>query len=244
MLSAPMTHTTFMLFGKTIMKRLNLLLVLLLLAIAIGNAQQSDGVEVSVSSGYVIPSSPMTFANYWTMQYGGGLSAGMPLSPSITLIGSFEHYQFKLNKDGVNNGFDTNYMRDIWIFKSVSLNPFADPSTMTTVSANLRFAPSGISGRLSPYFIGGIGMMRFSLSEISLPTTSVLTAGGSDISMTAQQSVTGGVETSAFFQFGMGFDIRVTQSFDMFVEARYASGLNKGLHTAYVPITGGIKLRL
>ena len=233
-----------MLPGKTIMKRSSVLLVILLLTISTGVAQQHDGVEVSVSSGYVIPSSPMSFANYWTMQYGGGLSAGIPLSPSIRLIGSFEHYQFKLNKDGVNNGFDTNYMRDIWIFKSVSLNPSADPSTMTTVSANLRFAPSGISGSLSPYFAGGVGVMRFSLSEISLPTTSVLTAGGSDISMTAQQSVTGGVETSAFFQFGMGFDIRLTQSFDMFVEARYASGLNKGLHTAYVPITGGIKLSL
>jgi hypothetical protein len=233
-----------MLSGKTIMKRSSVLLVLILLTMSMGYAQQNDGIEVSVSSGYVIPSSPMTFANYWTMQYGGGLSAGIPLSPSIRLIGSFEHYQFKLNKDGVNNGFDTNYMRDIWIFKSVSLNPSADPSTMTTVSANLRFAPSGISGSLSPYFAGGVGVMRFSLSEISLPTTSVLTAGGSDISMTAQQSVTGGVETSAFFQFGMGFDIRLTQAFELFVEARYASGLNKGLHTAYVPITGGIKLSL
>jgi hypothetical protein len=226
------------------MKRSSVLLVVLLLTISMGYARQNDGIEVSVSSGYVIPSSPMTFANYWTMQYGGGLSAGMPLSPSVTLIGSFEHYQFKLNKDGVNKAFDTNYMRDIWIFKSVSLNPSADPTTMTTVSANLRFAPSGISRSLSPYFIGGIGVMRFSLSEIILPTTSVLTAGGSDISMTAQQSVTGGVGTSAFFQLGMGFDVRMTESFDMFVEARYASGLNKGLHTAYVPITGGIKLSL
>jgi hypothetical protein len=221
-----------------------MLLAILLLTISMDYAQQNDGVEVSVSSGYVIPSSPMTFANYWTMQYGGGLSAGMPLSPSVTLIGSFEHYQFNLNRDGVNNGFDTNYMRDIWIFKSVTMNPTADPSTMTTVTANLRFAPTGISGRLSPYFIGGVGVMRFSLSEISLPTTSVLTAGGSDISMTAQQSVTGGVETSALFQFGMGFDVQLTQSFELFVEARYASGLNKGLHTAYVPITGGIKLSL
>jgi opacity protein-like surface antigen len=233
-----------MLYGKTTMKRSSVLLILLLLTISMGYAQQNDGIEVSVSSGYVIPSSPMTFANFWTMQYGSGLSAGMPLSPSITLIGSFEHYQFKLNKDGVNNGFDTNYMRDIWIFKSVSMNPSADPSTMTTVSANLRFAPSGMSRSLFPYFTGGVGVMRFSLSEISLPTTSILTAGSSDISMTAQQSVTGGDETSAFFQFGMGLDLRLTQSIDMFVEARYASGLTKGLHTAYVPITGGIKLSL
>ena len=237
-------YWTFMSLGKTIMKRSSVLLVLLLLTISISYARQNDGIEVSVSSGYSIPSSPMSFANYWTMQYGGGVSAGMPLSQAITLIGSFEHYQFKLNKDGVNNDFDTNYMRHIWIFKSVWLDPSADPSTMTTVSANLRFAPLGISRSFSPYVTGGVGVMRFSLSEISLPTTSVLTAGGSDISMTAQQSVTGGVETSAFFQFGMGFDVRLKQSFDMFVEARYASGLNKGLHTAYVPITGGIRVYL
>ncbi|HCA81907.1 MAG TPA: hypothetical protein DEP53_19420 [Bacteroidetes bacterium] len=245
MFEMPLTvYSTFKLFRKTIMKRSGVLLVTLLLAVSIGYAQQNDGVEVSLSSGYVLPSSPMTFSNYWTMQYGGGLSAGMPLSSTITLIGTFEHYQFKLNKEGVNDGFDTNYMRDIWIFNRVTMDPSADPSTVTSVSANLRFAPTGLSGVLSPYFVGGLGVMRFSLSEISLPTTSVLSIGGSEISMTAQQTVTGGVETAAFFQYGMGFDVRLTGSFDMFVEARYASGLNKGLRTSYVPITGGIKMRL
>jgi opacity protein-like surface antigen len=186
----------------------------------------------------------MTFANYWTMQYGGGLSAGILLSPSIRLIGSFEHYQFKLNKDGINDGFDTNYMRDIWIFNRVSMNPSADPSTITSVSANLRFSPSGLSGPLAPYFLGGLGIMRFSLSEINMPTTSVLTVSGSEIAMTAQQSVTGGDQTALFFQYGLGFDIQLTGSIDMFVEARYANGLNKGLRTSYIPITGGIKMRL
>jgi len=226
------------------MKRLAFLSVLLLLAVTIGNAQQDPGIEVSVSSGIVLPSSPMTFADYWNVQYGGGVRVGLPLSQSITLVGSVEYYQFKLNQDGVSKGFDTQYMRDIWIFKSVSLSPSADPSTVTTASANLRFAPSKLTGVVSPYFIGGVGVMRFSLSEIKLPTTSVLSASGSDISMTAQQTITGGVETSAFFQLGMGFDVRLTQTFDLFVEARYASGLTNGLHTAYAPITGGIKLSL
>jgi hypothetical protein len=239
-----MTNWTFMLFRKTIMKRLCVLFVLVLLTMTMGNAQQDYGVEVSVSSGVVLPSSPMTFADYWNVQYGGGLRAGFPLSQSITLIGSLEHYQFKLNRDGINKGFDTQYMRDIWIFNSVSLNPSADPSSVTTVSADIRVAPTRLSGVLSPYFIGGVGVMRFSLSEIKLPTTSVLSVNGSDIAMTAQQTITGGAETSAFFQFGLGFDVRVTQSFDMFVEARYASGLNNGLRTTYVPVTGGIKLRL
>lgn len=226
------------------MKRFSVLFVLVLLIMATGNAQQDYGVEVSVSSGVVLPSSPMTFADYWNVQYGGGLGVGIPMSQSVTLIGSFEHYQFKLKQDGVTKGFDTRYMRDIWVFDHVSLNASADPSSVTTVSANLRVAPSKLSGLLAPYFIGGVGVMRFSFGEIKLPTTSVLSINGSDISMIAQQSITGGVETTAFFQLGMGIDVQLTQSFDLFVEARYASGLNKGLHTAYVPITGGVKLRL
>jgi hypothetical protein len=225
------------------MKRISMLFVLVLLMATLGNAQQDYGVEVSVSSGFVFPSSPMTFANYWSMQYGGGLQVGVPLSQTIILFGSLEHYQFKLNQKGIHEGFDTDYMRDIWIFKSVSLNPSADPSSVTAVSANVRVVPSRLSTVLSPYFVGGVGVLRFSLSEIKLPTTSVLSVNGSDIAMTAQQAVTGGVETSAFFQFGMGFDVRLAQSFDIFVEARYASGLNNGLRTTYMPVTGGIQLR-
>ena len=114
------------------MKRI-IFLFLLLLAVTIGNAQQSSGIEVSVSSGYVLPSSPMTFADYWNVQYGGGLRAGFPLSQSTTLVGSVEYYQFKLNQDGVTKGFDTQYMRDIWLFQNVSLNPSADPTSVTTV---------------------------------------------------------------------------------------------------------------
>jgi opacity protein-like surface antigen len=226
------------------MKRLSVIFVLVLLTMTMGNAQQNYDVEVSVSSGIVLPSSPMTFADYWNVQYGGGLHIGIPMSQSVTFLGSFEHYQFKLNADGVQKAFDTNYMRDIWIFNRVSLSASADPSSVTTVSANVRVAPASLSGWLSPYFIGGIGVLRFSLGEIKLPTTSVLAVSGSDISMTAQQTVTGGVETSAFFQFGMGLDVQLTGSFDMVVEARYASGLNKGLRTVYVPITGGIRMRL
>jgi opacity protein-like surface antigen len=219
-------------------------LVFLILFVKTASAQQNSGVEVSVSSGVVLPSSPMAFANYWSAQYGGGLRVGYPLLPSITLIGAAEHYQFKLDPTGVNKVFDTQYMRDIWLFKSVGLHASADPSSVTTASVNLRLAPSPLKGGLSPYFIGGVGVMRFSLSEIKLPTTSILSVNGSDISMTAQQTITGGAKTSAFFQFGVGFDVRLMQQVDLVVEARYASGLTNSLHTAYIPITGGIKINL
>jgi hypothetical protein len=231
-------------FRKTPMKRLICVLMLIVLGVAGATAQQAYTLEVSLGSGIVLPTSPMTFADYWKIQYGGGLRVGVPLSSSVTLFGSVEHYQFKLNVDGVNKAFDTQYMRDIWIFKSVSMDPSADASSVTTLSGNARVVPANFSGLLSPYFTGGFGVLRFSLKEIKLPTTSVLSVNGADIAVTAQQTVIGGDATSAFFQFGMGFDIHVSHSFDAFVEARSAIGLNSGLRTSYVPILCGVKMRI
>lgn len=226
------------------MKRLLLLFVLTAALLTEGNAQQSSALEISVSSGYVIPASPMTFANYWKMQYGGGIGVGTALSESVTLLGTLEYYRFALDKDGIGKGFDTKYMSAIWIFSDVSLNPSADPSSVMTVSANVRISPVKISGMLSPYVVAGAGAMRFSLSEITLPTTSVLSINGSNISMTAQQKITGGNETSAFFQGGIGVDVRLAPSLLLFVEGRYQSGLNKGLRTALLPITAGVRAQL
>jgi hypothetical protein len=108
-----MAHKLFTLYWKTIMKRLYVLFVLILLLMAMVQGQQKLGIEVSVSSGYVIPSTPMTFANYWKMQYGGGVGVGFALTPSITLLGSVEYYRFQLDVDGINNGFDAKFMREI-----------------------------------------------------------------------------------------------------------------------------------
>jgi hypothetical protein len=221
-----------------------MLLVLVLLTMTMGNAQQNYGVEVSVSSGFVIPSSPMTFANYWRMQYGGGIGGGYALSQSITLLGSFEYYRFRLNEDGVNKGFDTKYMSDIWIFDRVSLNPSADPSSVIALSANVRVAPSTLSARLSPYFIAGIGVMHFSQSDIALPVTSVLSINSAEIAMTADTKIVGGNETAGFVQGGMGIDFKVAESFNIFIEARCAIGLTKGQSTTYIPLMLGVKMQL
>jgi opacity protein-like surface antigen len=233
-----------MLYWKTIMKRLSILFVLAVMMTGEGFAQRNSGVEVIVSSGYLLPSSPMTFSNYWKMQYGGGIGAGIALSPSVTLLGAVEYYRFTLNATGVGDSYDTKYMRDIWAFTDVSLTPAADPSSVLSVSANLRVSPAGTSGVLSPYVTAGAGVMRVSLGKISLPTRSVVSVDGSDIAMTAQQSITGGNETSPLVQVGVGLDVHVTAVMIFFVEARYAHGFSKGLGTSYVPLTAGMKISL
>jgi len=235
---------TFTFTWTTIMKRSYVQFLLALLIAAPAAAQEGMSLEVTAGSGYVMPSSPMTFSNYWNMEFGGVLGAGVHISPSVTLHGSLEYYRFALDEAGVTESFDTRYMRDIWAFNDVSLTPSGEAGTIIAASANVRVAPTGLTGVVTPYVTAGIGVMHFSLGEISLPATSVLSINGSDIAMTASQKITGGTETSPFFQGGIGLDLHVSAGMIVFIEARYAHGFSKGLGTSYVPVTAGIKFGL
>jgi hypothetical protein len=226
------------------MRRISAVILFTGMMLAVAGAQESGGVEASLTSGYVFPSSPMAFANYWTIQYGGGLQVGIPLSESVSMVGSFEYYRFKMSETGVSEGFDVEYVRDIWIFDRVSLSPSADASSVIALSANLRVAPSPRAGSLSPYFTAGFGVMQLSIGEISLPVTSVLTVGGNNISMTAQNRIVGGKETALLLQSGIGIDLNVSESLSAFLEARYALGLTKGHSTSYIPLNIGLKYHL
>lgn len=221
-----------------------MLVVLAFVMLTTVNAEEASGVDITVSSGYVLPSSPMTFSSYWKMQYGAGIGAGVPLSNAVTLLGTVEYYRFALNTTGVSNSFDTQYMRDIWAFSDVSLRSTADPSSVVSAAVNLQVSPSAVTGIVSPYFTGGIGVMSLTLGEIALPVTSVVSANGSQVSMTALQKITGGTQTSALVQFGVGVNLRMTSLMHVFVEARFVHGVAKGLGTSYVPLTAGIKIRL
>jgi opacity protein-like surface antigen len=233
-----------MVFGKTIMKRFCMLVALAMVTVTPGYAAPPGDLELMVSSGVVFPESPMTFRGYWTMQYGAGIGVGIPLSPSVTFVGSFEYYSFKLNEDGVSEDFDPEYAREIWAFNDVTLIPAAVPSSVTAISANMRVAPVLTNGPLSPYFLVGIGAMRFSLSEISMPMTSRLVLDNSAVSMTAATRITGGTQTAVLLQGGVGLDIRLSSLLNVFIEARFVRGLTEGLGAAYVPLTAGVKLQL
>lgn len=239
-----MTIGTITFFGKTLMRRMRILILLTAMMMGVAIAQEGGGLEVSLTAGTVLPSSPMTFANYWTAQYGGGLRAGFPLSESVSLIGSLEYYSFTMNETGVKDGFNTDYVRDIWIFDRVTMSPSADQSSVLALSANLRVAPSPRSGLLSPYFIAGLGVMRVSMSEISMPVTSVLTINTNTIDMTAQNRIVGGDQTAVLLQSGLGVNFKISDSFNAFVEARYAIGFTEGHSTSYIPLSVGMKVRL
>jgi opacity protein-like surface antigen len=218
--------------------------MLALVLLMVARAQENSPITVFATSGVVLPSSPMAFANYWKMQAGGGLGVGYALDPSMTLVGGLEYYRFTMDAAGVREAFDAAYMRDIWLFTDVSLNPAASGSSVLTVSANLRVTPSGSPRFVTPYGMAGIGVMRFEMAEIVVPMTNVVTIEGVDIPFTAEQKIVGGTTTSVYVQVGVGAEIDASDLLKPFIEARYVVGMNPGMKTIYIPLTAGVKLCL
>jgi opacity protein-like surface antigen len=229
---------------KTLMKRTGCAVILALMLMTGASAQESSDFTVFASSGVVLPSSPMAFANYWKMQYGGGVGVGYALTSSVTLMGSFEYYRFKLDEQGIQDGFDTQYMRDIWLFTDVTLHPSAAASSVKTISANLRMVPSASSRIMTPYGLAGVGLMSFAMAEIVVPTTNVITIDGTEIPFTADRTISGGTMTAAYIQLGLGAEFDIITLIKPFVEARYVLGMTKGMRTIYIPLTAGVKVQL
>jgi hypothetical protein len=224
------------------MKHLFASLALIVLLTSVGTAQMEGQFEISASSGLALPSSPMTFSEYWNMQYGGGIGVGYFLTSSTSLTGFVEYYRFNIDQGAISNAFNTAFLREVWILDGVGTTPSADPSSILTVGVNARFATTAFLGSIAPYLVVGAGMMQFTLSEIALPTTSILTVNGEDIAMTAERRITGGTETAAFIQCGAGFDINLTESIRPYLEARYVLGMTKGIGTNYLPLTAGVRM--
>lgn len=226
------------------MKNIRLWSIILLIAVSISPAQKSADFIVSLHGGSAIPSTPMSFSQYWNMSYGGGGGVEMPLSSSITIGVNVDYYQFIMDEEGIGNSFDTKYMRDIWAFNAVSLKPAASNSSTLSIAVNVRIESPDLNGAFRPYFIAGGGILQYSFAEITLPVKSTIAMNGESVTITSKQKIVGGDTTDPFLQLGMGVNYYLTSSLGIFAEARYAKELVKGIGMTFVPLTVGVSYGL
>ena len=222
------------------MKNICLWSVIIFAAVSISFAQKSKDIVVSFQGGSAIPSTPMSFSQYWKMSYGGGGGVEIPVSASVTIGANVDYYQFTMDDEGIRNSFATSYMRDIWAFNDVSIKPTASNSSVMSIALNMRIESPDLKGALRPYLIVGGGMLSYSFAEISLPVKSTIVINGESISMTSQQKIVGGDKTDPFFQLGLGINYYLTSSLGIFAEARYSKKIVKGAGMTFVPLTAGV----
>lgn len=222
------------------MKNIRLLSVILLVAVSLSPAQKSADIIVSLHGGSAIPSTPMSFSQYWKMNYGGGGGVEIPLSSSVTIGGTVDYYQFIMDEEGVKNSFATDYMRNIWAFNDVSLKPAASNSSVMSIALNVRIESPDLNGSFRPYCVVGGGVLKYTFAEIALPVKSTIVMNGSPVTMTSEQKIAGGEKTDPFLQLGLGVNVHLSSSFGIFAEARYSKELVKGIGMTFIPLTVGV----
>jgi opacity protein-like surface antigen len=222
------------------MKKIYLWFVIILATVSISTAQKSANIVISLQGGSAIPSTPMSFSHYWKMSYAGGGGAEIPVSSSVTIGANVDYFQFVLDENGVGNSFATSYMREIWAFNDVSVTPSAANSSVISIALNLRIESPDLNGTLRPYCILGGGVLKYSISEITIPVRSTIVMNGVPVSMTSQQKIVGGEKTDPFLQLGLGLNYYLSPSVGVFAEARYSKELVKGIGMTFVPLSVGV----
>lgn len=177
---------------------------------------------LSFNSGFSLPATPVDFADYWKTGLNFGAALEYPLSPKVIFQGCLDYNNFPLNEDKFLSEDGLNGL-------GVSLDGGA--ASIITVSANLK-APLPVQGSsVTPYFVGGLGIFRLSLSDVT-----VRYQGQSG-------RVEGISETATALIFGTGLDFTINPKVNMFVEIKYVIGITEGESTRYFPVKIGLSFR-
>ena len=177
---------------------------------------------LSFNSGFSLPSAPVEFSDYWKSGFNFGAALEYPLSPKVIFQGCLNYNRFPLNED--------QFLSEDGL-SGLDISIDGGAASIITVSGNLK-APLSIQGSsVSPYLVGGLGIFRLSVSDIT-----VRYQGQSG-------RVDGASETALLFIFGTGLDFTISPKVNMFFEIKYGIGVTEGESTKYFPVKIGLSFK-
>jgi opacity protein-like surface antigen len=175
---------------------------------AAAGAQTERRVIVFGGAGIAVPGSPDAFREKWKEGFDVALGVGFPLASKLSLQGAVAYDQFS---------FDKSLLSGDWT---------GGESEILSFSGEVRFRFVEDSGRLSPYLVGGAGVVHIwtaDLTQSFSPTSpyDLFTDPAYFDPRFYGVPIDGFTETAAMTTFGGGVDIPFTESTQFFVEARY-----------------------
>lgn len=214
----------------------SMLTTALFIASAIGQPDERK-VVISAGGGVAFPISPKQFRDVWktgTLSVGGGV--GYSITPTFSVAGFLDYSTFPFDESGLlkSSGLD----EAIALLRSVGIPVTVDVRggdvTILALTANAKVSIAGAS--VSPYIDVGIGYMNLSVDEA---TVRVAWLGRTETGTAKVAS-----EGSFFLTGGPGVDIHASEMLDIFVQGTLGFGLTKGQSTLYIPVKGGISVKL
>ncbi len=177
-----------------------------------------------LGGGLSVPSAPDIFSDYWQTGFNFTGGIGYPVTPSVAVLGTVGYNAHPFDEDG--------FLSDIGL-SGYGVDVDGGKATLLTVFAALRvnLVSPQAEAVASPFFFGGIGMTRLSLSDVS-------------VSYLGQSyGLDGPSETALGVGFGGGVDMRVAANVYLFVQGLYSIGFTDDESTHAFPISVGILIR-
>lgn len=207
------------------MKKLIVICFVVFLANSSVHAQGWKGIDIYANSGFTISSAERRSTDALEPGYNFGFGFGKSISKTISISGYYDYYRFLGN---------IHYQKH------------------TSFSINVKYSVKPESGKVLPYFIGGLGLIRlagegtddtsvipFHVPEIETSTGLLRLAG--DVSCV---SPCAGIKKNEKYNtlginFGVGFEFPVGERTRMFIEGKYAFGFAE-VSTLHFPIKWGV----
>jgi len=182
-------------------------------------SQEPGKVKLLANAGFSFPfqlAGEFYEAKFWKTGYNWGVGMGYTLSSNLSCVGYFDYSNFAFN--------------DIE-FKDVDFD--GGSAQLISISGNLRGALFPTPSFVSPYLIAGIGYLNFSLKDITVTTS--WERGSSRVEYS---------ESAFLILLGTGFDVRISQRLDLFLEGKYNTGYTSITNVKYFQLKTGFNFYL
>ncbi len=175
------------------------------------------------------------------VNFGGGV--GFQVSPMFELVGRVDYNSFSFDEEGFSDALVKEFERLLPV-TGLSLDANVEGGTLKLLEfmGDVKFLipVGGEATAFQPFLLGGIGITNAEISE-SEWTMSVSFMG---LDTTFTELIPSESETKFAFNFGAGFDWMVSPTVGIFVEGRYAQVALSGDPIGYLPIRGGLIVKL
>ena len=175
------------------------------------------------------------------VNFGGGV--GFQVSPMFELVGRVDYNSFSFDDEGFSDALVKEFERLLPV-PGLSLDVDVEGGTLKLLEfmGDVKFLipVGGEAPAFQPFLLGGIGITKAEISE-SEWTMSISYLG---LDTTFTELIPSESETKFAFNFGAGFDWMVSPTVGIFVEGRYAQVALAGDPIGYLPVRGGLIVKL
>ena len=194
-----------------------------------GSAQK----EVFVWGGTTIPYLPKEFTNYWRRGWNGAVGYGLSFDPGTLGYGAVaavvEYNRCPIDIAGYREAMAALYPGQAAAARNGSLLA-RGAATSLTAMIEFKGAFSSTKRTIAPYFLLGVGYIRFANDSIAIAGVNAFTV--------PEQS-----ESGVAWSIGVGIELPVTSTFGLFVQGRSViAQLDKTRQ--YFPVSAGLRMGL